>query len=75
MRDEKLPIGSNKCKCAACGEYFLTVKAFETHRYGKYTDRRCTETADMDKRRLSLDEKGYWRLPKKAFNTELRKMR
>ena len=63
--DPKLPVGTNFCKCSACGAYFYSVKAFDTHRVGPYVDRRCMTDAEMPNAALSLTEKGYWRLPKR----------
>ena len=60
QRDEKLPIGSNKCKCAACGEYFGGVRGFDQHRVGDYPDRACLDVSGMEKAGLTLNDKGYW---------------
>ncbi len=60
----KLPIGSNRCQCAACGEYFGGVRAFEMHRDGPAGDRRCLTPSGMSDRHgqpfLTLNEHGYW---------------
>jgi hypothetical protein len=72
-KDPKLPFGSNFCLCADCGEYFRSVKAFERHRRGSHRiegDRRCTRIPDMGSLGLSLDSKGYWRLPKREWTYE-----
>ena len=79
--DPKLPNGTNMCKCAACGEYFQTVLAFDRHRIGSYGeehagkfgvggDRRCVDVASMAEAKLSLNPKGYWRLPERAFKAD-----
>ena len=61
--DPKLLPGRNFCKCAACGEYFSTVRAFDSHRIGKHKvpgDRRCLTFAGMKSKGLRLNSKGYW---------------
>jgi hypothetical protein len=65
--DPKLPPGRNLCKCSACGEPFLNVRAFEAHRYGPGDDRACMTTPHMRSVRLDRDSRGYWRLPVKEF--------
>lgn len=62
--DPKLPPGSNKCRCAPCGEYFGGVRAFDIHRSGPGGDRRCLAPSGMSDRQgrplLTLNAKGYW---------------
>ncbi len=62
--DPKLsPGNSSHCKCAGCGFYFKSVRAFERHRYGLATKRRCMARPRMRDAGLALDARGYWRLP------------
>jgi len=62
--DPKLPPGTNYCKCAACGEYFGGVSAFDLHRVGAAGDRSCLHPSQVSNRRsesvLRLNDKGYW---------------
>lgn len=51
---DKRKVGNRRCKCGACGEYFNSVYAFDKHRVGLYTDRRC-DTSKMVK-----NQEGYW---------------
>ena len=64
MTDPKLRPGTNFCKCAACGEYFGGVKAFELHRVGSGRDRACLAPSVVrDKQNrpvLKLNDRGYW---------------
>ena len=59
-----LPIGSNRCLCAACGEYFGGVTAFDMHRIGPAHDRRCKAPAQVSdskgKPLLKVSKYGYW---------------
>lgn len=64
MRDPKLPVGSNRCLCSACGQYFGGVTAFDLHRQGPANARNCADpsslTSKNGKRLLSLNDRGYW---------------
>lgn len=64
MADPKLKPGSRACRCACCGEYFGGERAFDVHRVGPMTDRRCLPRSGMRDVGLDLDESGYWRRPK-----------
>jgi hypothetical protein len=72
MTDPMLPPGSNFCKCATCGNYFLNYKAFDAHRIGAAEDRGCLPTPEYPVSGLTLDSRGYWRFPKsdKPFPVE-----
>ena len=63
-------IGSNKCQCTACDEFFLTVAAFETHRQlvtSRPAYRRSCTTPQTSNWPLQRDAKGFWRLPKRVY--------
>lgn len=49
-----LAAGNARCKCGACGEYFNSVAAFDKHRIGEWTDRKC------DVSKLEKNAQGYW---------------
>ena len=59
----KLPAGTNRCQCAACGEYFGGVYAFDLHRVGPGHDRACLPPAAMRDKHLRpllrLNSRGY----------------
>ena len=60
-RDPMLPVGTNYCKCPACGEYFTTVRGFDKHQRTGPDDRPvCLEPAAVG---LVLSKKGYWQRP------------
>ena len=67
--DPKLPYRSNFCKCSACGAYFKNVKAFDVHRIGVGLDRGCMPEAECSGLGLERDLRGYWRLPKRKFQS------
>ena len=58
--DPKLPIGTNYCKCPACGEYFGGVRGFDLHRRKDA----CIPPSRVSDRKnrpvLRLNERGYW---------------
>jgi hypothetical protein len=60
MRDPKLPLNTNFCKCSSCGEYFGGAAGFDRHR----VDHACIPpSAVIDKhgkQELKLNERGYW---------------
>lgn len=59
--DSMLPHGSRYCKCSVCGHYFGGEIAFDKHRVGDMTDRRCMSEQEMIDAGLHKDERGYWR--------------
>ena len=65
-----IPVGSNKCRCSSCDEYFLTVAAFEAHRVvvsRAPAYRRSCANPQGSNWPLHRDQKGYWRLPKREY--------
>jgi len=57
--DPMLPIGTNYCRCAGCGEYFGGVSGFDLHRKGGCVP--PSEVRDKEGRRvLHKNERGYW---------------
>ena len=54
----------SKSTCSACGEIFNSVKAFDAHRYGSFTDkafpRSCRSKKGMLERGMTQNEKGWW---------------
>lgn len=64
----KVKLGSRRCQCAACGEYFNSVPAFDRHRVGPYTDRWCLSSFAMEALGMSQREDGIWVLRK--FDSE-----
>lgn len=60
IKDKKLTIGTDKCKCSVCGKYFNSTYAFDKHRTGPYgwNTRRCYSTIEMEE--IGMVDKGYW---------------
>jgi len=57
---DKLPVGTNFCRCSACGEYFTSVLPFDMHRTGKADNRSCLNADQMVKKGMDRNRKGYW---------------
>ncbi len=62
--DLPLPIGTNRCRCAECGEYFSGVWAFDRHRAG----RGCKNPADIG---LIMGKGHYWGRPPSERGAEM----
>jgi hypothetical protein len=64
VSDPKLPVGTNRCKCTACGRYFGGVGGFDLHQQDDGAGRTvCQDPAtvvDQHGRRLLVEKKGYW---------------
>jgi len=66
MRDERLPLYTDICKCSKCGEYFNSTAAFDKHRTGDYGtvrkpgDRRCMSILGMQEIGMAKNSKDYW---------------
>ena len=60
-RDPMLPIGTDKCQCAACGEYFNSTFAFDKHRIGRPgVDRRCRSGDELLADGWGRNATGHW---------------
>lgn len=59
----------DRCQCAACGLYFYSTKAFDTHRLGDFDPsardfgRSCLPAAEMLASGWEIDDKGFWHRP------------
>jgi hypothetical protein len=53
-----MKLGSRRCQCAACGQYFGGVSGFDEHRVGKHPSRRCLTPQEMVG--IGLTRKGPW---------------
>lgn len=60
MSDPRLPFYTDRCKCPTCGEYFSSTYAFDQHRKGPITDRRCLTVAEMREKGFSVNATGHW---------------
>lgn len=49
-----------RCRCGACGFYFNSIGAFDRHRAGPPTNRRCLSPAEMVARGMTTNDTGFW---------------
>jgi hypothetical protein len=59
-RTSELPLRGGRCLCGACGEFFNSTAAFDKHRVGPMTDRRCRSVAEMNDAGMAHNAAGYW---------------
>jgi len=53
-------LGGDHCECPACGEYFNSTYAFDTHRTGAWTLRRCLTPDEMRAKGMAVSSTGWW---------------
>lgn len=63
VTDPKLPLGTNYCRCSACGLHFGGESSFAAHRTGPMDARRCLTPAEMCEAGLAPSARGYWGRP------------
>ena len=60
MHKRERKLGSNRCQCATCGEYFNSAYAFDKHRTGDYAGlRRCRSPSEMIAAGM-VESRGWW---------------
>ena len=72
--------GNRRNQCAACEQYFASLKAFDRHRAGRFgtgpfgtsPERRCISPDEMRRRGWSKDEKGFWWIEKGRYPSALK---
>ena len=47
MNDNFLVNGTDRCKCGACGRYFISPASFDAHRKGSPNARRCGSDTEI----------------------------
>ena len=60
MATEPKKLRGNRCQCAACGEYFKSTFAFDKHRVGPHSDRRCLGPIAMREFGMAQKPDGFW---------------
>jgi hypothetical protein len=54
---------------------FKSMSAFDQHRYGSYSDRKCRTPDEMVARNYHLTDKGYWsQMPDERYSAHLAKL-
>lgn len=60
FKPAKLPFNTDICQCSVCGEVFNSTFAFDYHRTGDYTDRRCLTTEEMRDKGMVKNHRDRW---------------
>ncbi len=55
-----MKLRGDHCRCTACGEFFNSTYAFDRHRRGPYTDRRCLTPLAMSGEGFEKNASGFW---------------
>jgi hypothetical protein len=55
-----MKLRGDRCLCRACGLYFNSTYAFDKHRAGAMTERRCLDVPALLARGWGLTVKGFW---------------
>lgn len=54
----------DRSQCGACGLYFTSTCAFDSHRKGKHgVNRHCLREAELRAKGFEPNERGFWRQP------------
>lgn len=60
VSNPQLKIGSDVCRCGACGKHFSSTFAFDKHRTGPAHDRRCRTIDEMLAKGMGVNSHGRW---------------
>ena len=53
-------LSGQRCLCRTCGKKFNSTAAFDKHRSGSISERRCLTAREMRARGMALNSRGYW---------------
>jgi len=53
-------LSGDHCQCSVCGEYFNSTAAFDKHRTGQGSNRRCLLLSDMFRAGMAISSRGWW---------------
>jgi hypothetical protein len=62
----ELKLTGSRCKCNACGLYFNSTAAFDFHRDGPWSARRCMTAHELRAEGYEPNAAGFWRQPAPA---------
>ena len=58
-------------QCPTCHEYFNSVRAFDKHRTGTWTTRRCLTADEMTGKGMLKNQSGFWVCEKNAHRASV----
>lgn len=56
----KPKVGGDRNQCAGCCQLFNSTAAFDKHRHGDFSERRCLSVAEMINKGMAINAAGYW---------------
>jgi hypothetical protein len=59
-KHERRALTGDRNQCTGCGEFFNSSGAFDHHRIGPFTSRRCLSAEEMQAKGMALNGAGYW---------------
>ena len=60
MHKRERKLGTNRCQCVMCGEYFNSTFAFDKHRTGEFGERVCLTEDAMREKGMATNATGWW---------------
>lgn len=63
-KHERRVLTGDRNQCAGCGEFFNSVYAFDMHRTGPYSARRCRSADEMQAQGMAKNKADYWITPR-----------
>lgn len=60
MHKRERKLGTNRCQCGSCGEYFNSTYAFDKHRTGEWGARVCLTAEAMREKGMATNSTGWW---------------
>lgn len=55
-----MPLSGDRNQCPTCALYFNSTAAFDKHRTGPFSDRRCLTVDEMAAKGMAKNSAGYW---------------
>lgn len=55
-----MKLGGDRNQCQTCHKYFNSTHAFDKHRTGSHSNRRCLTTEEMEKKNMLINKAGFW---------------
>lgn len=55
-----MKLRGDRCQCSGCGKYFNSTAAFDKHRRGEMTARKCLTEQEMTGKGMERNSAGFW---------------
>lgn len=67
----QVKLRGDRNQCPTCHEYFNSVMAFDKHRIGNWTTRRCLKADEMTTKGMLKNRLGFWVTKRNAHRAYL----